>query len=303
MAAPVHDRFPPAALRDKRVLLPAAALALAALFLLGRSPRTALRGATTPGQEAAPAPELPVESWTDHFVRLEQAREWATLARELSAIQRGHPDLYERYRLGYLRARAALEAGDEDGSAAALEPFLAPGHPFRDLALYHAARLADRQGKPEDASRLRLELISHYPQATHRQRAVEDETAYLAAKGDAARLSSLAALVSGSVDAQTLRDIEARLVEAQVSADPAQASARGVRLLKAGIGDDAAERVSQAMDRARVLEKLAPADRVLVGEAARSHRRYDRAVQILEAALPLLPARRDDLVFSIGRAR
>src|SRR5439155_24111861 len=124
-----------------------------------------------------------------------------------------------------------LQEGDEDAAAAALQPFLATGHPFRELALHHAARLAEQRGKPEEASRLRLELITRHPQATHRQRAVEDETAYLAARADAAGLSALAAQVSGSVDAQTLRDIEARLVEAQVPADPGQASARGVRLL------------------------------------------------------------------------
>src|SRR5438093_7631202 len=113
MAAPAHDRFPLAALRDKRVLLPAAAVALAAVFLRGRSAETVLREAAMPRQEAPPASELPVEGWTDRFVHLEQAGEWATLVRELGAIERSHPDLYERYRLGYLRARAALEAGDD----------------------------------------------------------------------------------------------------------------------------------------------------------------------------------------------
>ena len=303
MTAPFHDRFPPAALRDKRVLLPAAALALAGLFLLVRFPGIVPRETAAPAADALPAPELPVEGWTDRFVRLEQSGEWSALAGELSALQQSHPDLYDRYRLGYLRARAALEAGDEDGADAALGPFLAPGHPFRDLALYHAARVAERRGKAEEASRLRGELIAGYPQGTHRLRAVEDETAWLAGQGDAARLSALAAQVSASVDAQTLRDIEARVVEAQVSADAAAATARGVRLLKAGIGDDAAERVSQALDRPQVLGTLPPADRVLVGEAARGPRRYDRAVEILQAALPLLPARRDELVFSIGRAR
>jgi soluble lytic murein transglycosylase-like protein/outer membrane protein assembly factor BamD (BamD/ComL family) len=303
VAAPAHARFLPSALRDKRVLYPAAAVALVALFFLGRSPGTVLREAASPDPEDAAVADSPMEAWTDLFVRLEQAKEWSALARELSAIQRRHPDPYERYRLGYLHARAALEAGDEDEAAAALAPFLAAGHPFRDLALYHAARLAERGGKPEEASRLRGELIARYPQATHRARAIEDETAYLAAKGDAARLSALAAQVTASVDAAALRDIEARVVEAQVSEDPAAATARGVRLLKAGIADDAAERVSQALDRPEVLAKLPPGDRVLVGEAARSHRRFDRAVEILEAAKLLLPARRDELAFSIGRAR
>jgi hypothetical protein len=75
MAAPAQDRFPPAALRDKRVLLPAAALllALGVVFLLGRSPGTLLREAATSAGEDPPASELPVEAWTGRFVRLEQA--------------------------------------------------------------------------------------------------------------------------------------------------------------------------------------------------------------------------------------
>jgi len=304
VAAPAHDRLPLAALKDKRLLLPAVALALAALFLLRPSGGGGLRG-PVPADEggAVPLADAPVETWTDRFAQLQGAGEWAALARELSAIRERRPDLYDAYRLGYLHARAALEAGDHDATAAALLPFLAPGHPFRDLALHHAARLAGRQGNAEEASRRRMELIAGYPQAPHRQEAVEDETAYLGTKGDAARLSALAAQVAGSVDAMTLRDIEARLVEAQASSDAAAALVRGVRLLKAGTADDAAERVAQALEGAEVLAKLAPADRVLVGEAARSHRRFDRAVGILEAALPLLPARRDELVFSIGRAR
>ena len=302
------DTPPPRAryafLRGRRVLLPAAAaLGLLAFFLFGGLPGTLLREAATRGQGPAPAPERGVEGWTDRFVHLEQAGDWRTLAHEVASLERAEPALYERYRLGYLRARAALEAGDDAAAGRALEPFLVPGHPFRDLALYHASRLAGRRGQKDEASRLRQELIRSYPQATHRARAIEDETAYLTEKGDAAALSALAAQLSGSADAAAVRDIEARVVSAQVSADAAQATARGVRLLKASIADDAAERVSQALDGPQVLGSLSPADRVLVGEAARSHRRFDRAVEILQAAVPQLPARRDELTFSIGRAR
>jgi len=290
-------------MRGKRLLLPAAGLALLALVLFGGLPGIGgLRETATRGQDPPPAPDRPVEGWTDRFVHLEQAGDWSTLAAELSALERAQPALYGRYRLGYLRARAALQAGDEAVAGRALGPFLAPAHPFRDLALYHASRLADRRGEKDEASRLRQDLIRSYPRAVHRARALEEEMAYLETKGDAARLSALAAQVSGT-DATAARDLEARVVAAQVSADPAQAAARGVRLLKAGIADDAAERVSLALDLPQVLGSLAPADRVLVGEAARGHRRFDRAVEILQAALPLLPARRDDLTFSIGRAR
>ena len=307
MAAPVHDRFPHAMLRDWRVLVPLAALAVAALALVGlRAPRGLLPGSDPAGQEqerARPLADEPVESWTDRFTRLQASGEWDALARELAAIREQHPDLYDRYRLGYLRARAALEAGHHDEAAEALAPFLAAGNPFHDLALHHAARLAERRGRAEEASSLRQQLIAEYADAPHREDAVEGQTAYLAAKGDAAGLSALAARVAGTVDPMTVRDIEARVVEAQVTADPEAAAARGVRLLKAGAADDAAERVSVALDRPELLARLSAADRVLVGEAARSHRRFDRAVAILEAARPLLPARRDELLFSIGRAR
>jgi soluble lytic murein transglycosylase-like protein len=287
------------------VLLPLAALALGAAILFGlprgRPPRGAAPAAE--GGEAPPLADAPIGAWTERFARLQEDGDWARLQREVSTIKERHPALYDRYRLGYLHARAALETGDLEGAASALPPFLAPGHPFRDLALHHASRLADRQGQPEEASRLRRELIDGYPQAPHRPAAVEDETAYLGTKGDAAALSAFASRVGGTVDATALRDIEARLVEAQASSDPGAALTRGVKLLKAGTADDAAERVAQALDRPELLARLPPGDRVLVGEAARSHRRFDRAVEILQAALPLLPSRRDELVFSMGRAR
>jgi soluble lytic murein transglycosylase len=306
LAAPAHDRSPHAALRDRRVLIPLAALALAALALVGlRAPRAVVPGAGTAaeGEARRPLADEPVESWTERFMRLQAAGEWDALARELTAIREKHPDLYDRYRLGYLQARAALETGHDAEAEGLLAAFLAAGHPFRDLALHHAARAANRQGRADEASRLRQQLIAEFPQATHRQAAIEDETAHLAARGDAAGLSALAAGVAGTVDAMTLRDVEARVVEAQASTDADAAAARAVRLLKAGTADDAAERASVALDRPDLLARLSPADRVLVGEAARSHRRFDRAVAILDAARPLLPARRDELVFSIGRAR
>lgn len=305
MAARVHNRFPIGALRDRRVALSAAGAGLLALVLFGlRAPRPFLPATgATEEEKARPLSDEPVEGWTERFVELERAGDWAALQRELSAIRERHPGPYETYRLGYLHARAAIEAGDEDAARASLAPFLAAGHPFRDLALHHAARLADAEGDPAEASRLRAELIAGYPQAPHRARAIEDQTGYLAGQSDAAALSALASAVAGSVDPLAVRDIEARVVEAQVSADPAAALARGVRLLKAGAADDAAERVSQALDRPELLGRLPAADRVLVGEAARSHRRFDRAVEVLEDARAALPARRDELTFSIGRAR
>jgi hypothetical protein len=62
--------------------------------------------ATAPGRKR-PAEEAG-RGLTDRFVRLEQAG--AAPGGSLAAIERRHPDLYERYRLGYLRAGRARGA-------------------------------------------------------------------------------------------------------------------------------------------------------------------------------------------------
>ena len=81
----------------------------------------------------------------------------------------------------------------------------------------------------------------------------------------------------------------------------ARAVAVGQRVLRENAGDDAADRVGLSLDAPAALALLTADDRVRVGESARVHRRFARAVALLSAAQAELPARRDELMFSIGR--
>src|SRR5204862_6390762 len=112
---------------------------------------------------------------------------------------RDSPDLYKRYGLGYLHARAKLGHGELDGARAALEPFLAPGQDLRDLALHYAAQVAQAQGKKDEAALARETLVGEFPTATYRQTDLEDLAASLSAAGDPRPLADLAARVAGSV--------------------------------------------------------------------------------------------------------
>ena len=91
------------------------------------------------------------------------------------------------------------------------------------------------------------------------------------------------------------------MVALTVGQDPS-AVATGLRLLKANSGDDAAERVSRALDGDDIVNGLQPADWILLGESNRGHRHYDRAVAQLEKALAAGAGKRADLLYSIGRA-
>jgi soluble lytic murein transglycosylase-like protein len=111
------------------------------------------------------------------------------------------------------------------------------------------------------------------------------------------------AKVSGTVEPPVLRDLESRVIAARAAKADEGAIQDGLRFLRGGsVADDAAERVASALDRPEWLDKLSAEDLVLIGEAARNARHFDRAVLLLRRALPQLPARRDDLLFSIGRA-
>ena len=81
----------------------------------------------------------------------------------------------------------------------------------------------------------------------------------------------------------------------------ARAVAVGQRVLRENAGDDAADRVGLSLDAPAALALMTADDRVRVGESARVHRRFARAVALLSAAQAELPARRDELMFSIGR--
>jgi transglycosylase-like protein with SLT domain len=290
----------------KWLALPLVVTAAAALWA-GVARHRGHKGAGSPGSAAAldvaEANDLKIENWTPRFRDREEKGAWADLDADLDVIRRQDPDLYQRYQLAYLHARAKIGHGEADGGREALEPFLAVGHPFRDLALYYAAQAAQAQGKADEAARLRESLIVEYPKGTHRLLALEELTAYLSTQGDPQALADLAAKVSGTVEPAVLRDLESRTIAARAAKGDDTAIQDGLRFLRGGsVADDAAERVASALDRPEWLDELSAEDLVLIGEAARNARHFDRAVELLRRALPQLPAKRDDLLFSIGRA-
>ena len=175
----------------------------------------------------------------------------------------------------YLHARRTAAAKE-------LAPFLAPGNPFRDLALYHQAEINDALGHHDAASRSRQALIFEYPVALYRDRAIEDEIEFL--MKDPQRLAALAKRIPS-------RDVRARLAE--VSRNDASCLA----ILAGGTTDDAAEHAASALDRPEVIRRLTPQQRFTLGTAMLNHRHFDRAVALLRS-LPYS----DDTTFAIGRA-
>jgi tetratricopeptide (TPR) repeat protein len=283
----------------------AAALGLVVLAVTG-GPRPWTRRSVVRARQPGPAlpagPQaIPVEQWTARFLERQAAGDWAGLDADLATIQSEAPDLFDWYRLGYLQARARLQSGRLAEGRQALEPYLAPGHPFRDLALFHAAEAAATQGQADEAARLREELILQHPQGTYRTRALEDHLQVLSEAGNAEALVALAGRVQ-ALDAGATRDLESRVVEAVAPKDPAAALERGLRLLKANAADDPADRAARALDRPGIVDGLGPEDTMLLGETLRNHRHFDRAIALLERARPRLPGKQDDLLFSIGRA-
>jgi hypothetical protein len=293
------------------VSVAAVAVLVPALMLVAtRRPqrRRAPAPAVSPAIGVAAAADLeaadrPIEEWTPRFRELLEGRRFDALDGELSRIRERRRDVYDAQNLAYLHARAKIETRDLAGAREQLEAFLGAGHPLRDLALHYRAEIADEENEPEEAARLRDDLIFNHAKATYRSAAIAEQSAYLAEHGDAARLGVFLVRLAPTVESATRRQVEARLVERLVEDDQDTAALeRGLRLLRENATDDAADRVFRALDDPRYLDRLGPAQWVLLGESARSHRHFDRAIPLLERALPALPAQREELLFSIGRA-
>ena len=290
--------------------LAAAMLATALLVLAHQSPqrRRAPVPASSPGMGVAAAAETevadrPLEEWTPRFRDLLQARRFDALDAELARVRERRRDVYDGHALGYLHARAKIETRDLRGARELLEPFAATGHPLRDLALYYLAAAADEEEEPEEAARLRETLIFEHRDATYRSAAVAEHAAYLGEHGDAGRLGVFLVRLAPTVEPATRRQVDARLVERLVEDEQdAAALERGLRLLRENAADDAADRVFRALDEPRFVDRLGPAEWVLLGESARSHRHFDRAIPLLERALAARTAQKEELLFSIGRA-
>lgn len=264
--------------------------------------------ATSPlvGVAEAAGPDLvqrPAEDWTPRFRELLATGQYDALDKELSRLREARRDVYDAHALGYLHARVKIERDETGDARDLLEPFAEPGQALRDLALHYLAEIAHERGDLEDASRLRQDLIFTHPRATYRSVAIHDETAYLADKGDSARLGVFAVKLAPTVEPATRRLVEASLVERLVEEDQDDAAReRGLQLLRDNATDDAADRVFRALDEPRFLDRMGPAEWVLLGESARTHRHFDRAIPLLERAMAGLPAQREELLFSIGRA-
>ena len=226
----------------------------------------------------------PVEQWTATFEQLDGEE----LTDLLEAIEQKYPDLYKKYSLAYLHARALVEDDEKSEAAAKLAPFLEKGHPFRDRALFHRASIAEGV----EASRYRNALIFEHHDSMYRAEAIDDELEFLA--DNPAALTAFADKIAPSASTERRREISARIVEVTHSLD------RGLALLKGGTSDDAADRVTRALDRPEILAKLTVQQLATFGETLQKHRHYDRATALLQLALK--KAYSDDLQFSLGRS-
>ncbi|HEX6641257.1 MAG TPA: hypothetical protein VF215_09095, partial [Thermoanaerobaculia bacterium] len=275
--------------RKRRFSLVATATLLLLLVLLGTllfrervQRRRVFRPAASEVPTAPPTQGIPpVEQWTATFSAL-GPRELADL---LQRIEIKHPDLYKKYSLAYLHARALADEEDDD-AAAKLAPFLAKGHPFRDLALYHRASIE----RAAEASRDRTALIVEYPQSIYRDEAVDEELEYLASLGDPKPLIDFATKVAPTSSTERRREISSRIVEALVEENQLDdAFARGMTLLKGGTNDDAADRVTRALDKPEIHQRLNAEQLALFGETFQLHRHFDRAVVLLQMAIAKTP--------------
>ncbi|HEV8661362.1 MAG TPA: lytic transglycosylase domain-containing protein [Thermoanaerobaculia bacterium] len=257
------------------------------------------RAAPAERRAKPPAGIPPVERWTEEFERLSPTE----VEELLDQIEQHDADLYARYSLGYLHARVLIERNELRDAARKLAPFLDAKSAFRDLALYHQAEIDQANDDRAAASRVRQQLIAEYPQAFYRDQAIDEEADYLQSLGDPSPLVAFVRAVTPAASTARRRELSARIVESQLRAGQlANAFAGGIALLKGGTTDDAADRVSRALDRSDLVARMNAEQKATIGDALRNHRRFDRAVVLLNAALSGLPARRDELLFDIGRS-
>jgi soluble lytic murein transglycosylase-like protein len=277
-------------LTRNRRLLAASAAALLLVALLGTllfrervQRRRVFRPAASETQTAPPARGVPpVEQWTSTFASLAPEQ----LVELLAQIEAKHPDLYRKYELAYLHARALADEDEGDEAAAKLAPFLAKGNPLRDLALHHRASVTSGA----DASRFRTSLIVEHPRSIYRDEAIDEELEYLAALGDPKPLIAFAEKVAPGASTERRREISARIVEALAEEEQLDAAfTRGLALLRGGTNDDAADRVTRALDVPEIHAKLSAEQLALFGETFQTHRHFDRAVVLLQMAIAKTP--------------
>lgn len=245
--------------------------------------------------------QLPVSEWTSHLISRQQRQEWKQLGEELADLGKKKPSEYQSFNLGYLHGRVHLENGDEDDAAASFQPYLQQGNPFRDLALFHRAEAAEADGNEDEAERFRALLIRDHPASAYRGQAIDDQLAQLEEAGDLKGLEAFAVSLHSSADTGLRRQLDAAIIIA-LGANHAEFLSRAIGLLQASAADDAADRIIRALDTPPILSRLTPEQLLLVGDGARIHRHFDRAVAILTVARNGLPAKADEIDFAIGRS-
>src|SRR6185503_17924921 len=189
---------------------------------------------------------LPIAQWTARFRALEEHEAWEELAALLDEIEERAPVLYRANRLGYLHARAQIATGDDDEALAHLEPFLAPGDPWRPLALHHVAALAALMGEERQAVARRRELLLEHPGSLYWHDTLTAHLEWLDREGDPrATLRFLDSVEPLAEDQRTQRELAAARVAALLAADEIdEAADLGTQLLGRSTRDAAAERVA-----------------------------------------------------------
>jgi soluble lytic murein transglycosylase-like protein len=267
------------------------------------------RAALQPAVEAAaqvrpaePLADLPLEQWSPRLFEFHQAQAWKQLREELEGVRSRKPAEFDRFSLGYLLGRVLIELEEYEGAQQALAPFLGAGNPFQPLARRHAIAIAEGKGNDAEAARLREEFILQHPDSMWRSAEIETHLEYLA-REDGAGLVRLAQRLRPAAPTALRRELDARSAAALwEGGNRKEATELALRVLRGGTSDDAAERAFRLLDDSTALRGLAPGDLVLLGEAARDHRHYDRAVALLGLALDAVPAKAADLLFAIGRS-
>lgn len=248
---------------------------------------------------------LRAQLWTPRFHELEARAAWEELADLLADVEERAPVLYRANRLGYLHARALIGAGEDEEAAAHLEPFLAPGDPYRPLALHHAAELAAATGEEKVAAERRRELLLEHPGSLYWHDTLVEHLDWLEKTAEPrSRLAFIAAVGPRGDDERTRRELAAARVAALIAAgDVETASGEGTRLLERSTVDDAAEQVALLLDRPDVVRRLSAETLRDLGDSMLHHRQWQRAVDLFQLARRGLPKDRGELDFAMGRAR
>ncbi|HEU5162015.1 MAG TPA: transglycosylase SLT domain-containing protein, partial [Thermoanaerobaculia bacterium] len=267
-----------------------------------RAPLRPAGGAATAVSPSKPIAQLPVDQWSARLIEFQEAQAWEALRAELETLRSRKPAEFERFSLGYLLARVLIELEEYDAAEAALEPYLREGNPFRPLAQRHAIAIEAARGNEAEAARAREAFIVEHPESIWRMEEIETQLDHLAEE-DRVGLVRFAQRLRPAAPTALRRELDARSAEARWDLGArGEAIELALRVLRGGTSDDAAERALRLLDDSAVLGGLKPDDVILLGEAARDHRHYDRAVELLQRALDAVPSKAPDLLFAIGRA-